>query len=434
MSRQLIRLAFAVSVLGMAAAAYGQSTGLTVTSGKAENEAPRFYGFTFDFTVSDSSGLNSVGHNYANDLIIYFEPTWNIGKQYLRNSRWKNLHLAGRFVVTQNLAGVSDANFSGTANAGPSGTCWKGNPSETGGVVDPTAIPYCNPVGNDRRTDYSDVWLTLRAPKLVTIPKIELPINPSIRIVLPTSEQSRFQTLAMSLALGIGTGRSLPFWKDRIKIGYSFLFNKNFHTDPTAVYRQPIAANASVIGGNPYDYIGPISSNYYVAGRDGAFNTSNDYSFLNIFSGSIQFHEKVSFEALYLLSSGIRYGLPCTEPGLAVQGQPVNLCATGDAVANASGTFLSRPGFSHTQILWVTLNYQVLDYLGLSLAWINAAPLTYKNGSYRQGVVSADYDAFTAISLSATLTIDAVINKLAPRKSAPTKQAGLPSGGLGKSF
>jgi hypothetical protein len=432
-SRQLIRLAFAVSVLGMAAAAYGQSTGLTVSASKGPVEAPRFYGFTFDFTASDSSGLNSVGQNYANDLILYFEPTWNIGKQFLRDSKhWRGLHLAGRFVVTQNLAGVTDSNFSGVANAGPSGTCFRGLPSEVGGVVDPTQVPYCNPIGNDRRTDYSDLWLTLRAPRVVTIPKLGLPINPSLRVILPTSEQSRFQTLIMAVAIGVGTGRALPFWKDRIRLGYSFLFNKNFHQSPSPIFRSSPQSNSfqgpgSITNGsNPYDYSGTASANYFVGGREGAISNSNDYSFLNIFSGGIQFHEKVSFDAFYIISSGIRYGQDCTG-AVNVQGQDINLCQTGDAVAGASGTFLSRPGFSHTQVLWVTLSYQVLDYLGLSLAWINSAPLTYRNGTYRQGVVSVDYDAFSSLSISATLSIDGVANKLWPKKKpAPTKSAGLP--------
>jgi hypothetical protein len=427
-SRQLIRLAFAVSVLGMAAAAYGQSTGLVVTGGKGPAQAPRFYGFTFDFTVSESSGLNAVGQNYQNDLLFYLEPSWNIGRQFLRDSKyWRNLTLAGRFVVTQNLAGIQAQNFNGTANAGPSGTCWTGSPSETGGVVNPNTIPYCNPVGNDRRTDYGDIWLTLRAPRLFTIPKAGLPINPQFRVILPVSAQSRFSNLAMSMALGVGTGRSLPFWKDRIRIGYSFLFNKNFHTNEGS--RFPVSDSRITVrptGENAFDYAGGLSSDFFTAGREGPVNTNNNYSFLNIFSGGIQIHDKVAFDAIYILSSGVRYGLPCTP--LNVNGLMEDICANGDAVAAASGTAISRPGFLHSQILWVTLNYQVLDYLGLSLAWINFAPLTNDNGTYQQGIVSVDYNAFTSVSLSATISIDGVINRLSPRKPDPTKQAGIPTG------
>src|SRR5947208_1484598 len=60
------------------------SSGGTAGTVEAKKEEPvRFYGLTFDFTLADSSGLNSIGHNYRNDLNFYFEPTWHVGAKYL---------------------------------------------------------------------------------------------------------------------------------------------------------------------------------------------------------------------------------------------------------------------------------------------------------------------------------------------------------------
>src|SRR6185369_6411838 len=103
---------------------------------------------------------------------------------------------------------------------------------------------------------------------------------------------------------------------------------------------------------------------------------------------------------------------------IIINGQPEDICQNGDQVAAASGSFLSRPGLKMPQqILWVSLTYQPLDYLGFSLSWINWAPLYYDDGhTYRQGVVSTNYDAFTTISLGATVSIDGVMNKLIKRK------------------
>ena len=65
-----------------------------------------------------------------------------------------------------------------------------------------------------------------------------------------------------------------------------------------------------------------------------------------------------------------------------------------------------------SQVLWFTVGYQVLDWLNVSVAWINYAPLRKPDNSYRQGIVSVDYNAFTQISAGATITIDKLAGKL----------------------
>ena len=80
MKRYLIGFALASGIVGMASAALAQTPPVpagTVTSQAKKDEKVPYYGLTFDFTAGDGTGLNSVGENYRNDLVFYFEPTWN---------------------------------------------------------------------------------------------------------------------------------------------------------------------------------------------------------------------------------------------------------------------------------------------------------------------------------------------------------------------
>lgn len=407
MNKHLIRLALVLGVLGMASSAYGQSAGLSATTSA---KPPRFYGLSFDFTVADGSGLNAVGQNYRNDLNFYFEPTWNFGRLYLSNIKpLRNMHLAARFIVTQNLAGVDETNRTGTINTGPQGTC-----SDVGimnGVVDPTTVGYCNPPGADRRTDYSDLWLTLRAPRIYTIPKVDIGINPQIRLIVPTSLQSRNAHLASTLTAFLGFGRA--FFKGRLRLGYSFGFQKFFHTQTTQSFGQTGNASTIAPGGNPWNAVTSTgSANFYSdPSRNGQVNTN--FSLMNIVSGGVQIHEKVSFDLLYFTIHGFAYDQSCV---IVVNGVPEDICQNGDAVAANSGSRLDRPGLRQSQVLWGSLSYHALDWLTVTLSWINFAPMFNPDSTYRQGIFSADYNAFTTVMLGTTVSIDQFAAKFIKQK------------------
>jgi hypothetical protein len=408
--RVLLGLALVSGFSGLAFGDVGGApTGTVVEEAKIEKKVP-FYGFSFDFTAADGTGLNSVGENYRNDLAFYFEPSWNVGARFFRGTWAKTFQIAARFAVTQELSGTDEASFNGVSNSGPHGTCSNITPSINGGVVNPNMVGYCNPPPNDRRADYSDIWLTFRLPRAYTIPKALISISPSLRFYLPTSAQSRYQTLIMGLNPAVGFGRT--FWKDRIKVGYSLGYTKNFHQSEVPVIdpSQPIAAGGTA-GSNSFDgSVGTTISNFYLdpsrAGTVGGFNVSQQVT--NIISGSIQITDKLSFDALYILVSPFTYTGNCL---VNTQGQTVDTCATGNAVAAASGSTLSPGQKGMSQVLWLTLGYQFYDWFNLSLAWINWAPTYYPSGGYRQGVISTDYNAFTTVQLGATITIDKLAQK-----------------------
>ena len=414
--KRLTPLLVAAALVGIGSSARAQLSGYNtaaseVTKTGERTGSPRFYGLTFDLTIGDGSGLNSVGHNYRNDFVWYFEPAWNIGQMYYRNTRWRGLQLAARFSLTANASGTDEANFSGHSNATPAGTC-PGTTINDNGSVDPGSVGYCNPSPNQRRADYSDLWLTVRSPHVYTIPKIDVALSPAFRVVLPTSLESQYQTMVMSLTPTLAASRT--FWHGRLRVGYGFGFTKYFHRYTSPELTPGSGGMAATEGGNLSD--GPFGaglSNFYLdpsrEGTIGGYNVS--YSFIHSISGGIQISDKWSFDVLYLVIDSFTYDHSCATANVSVDGAEYDTCSAGDRVAADSGASIARPSHRDSQVLWATIGYQALDWLGISLAWINWAPLQYPDSRYRQGIISTDYDQFTTIQLAATVTID----KLAAR-------------------
>jgi hypothetical protein len=396
------------SVLFFSASAFAQSNpnATTVAGGKADTV--RFGGLAFDFSISDSMGLNGVGQNYRNELNFYFEPRWDIGRKWFAGTRFRTFGIAWRFAVTQPLTGVDEGYFRGTGGlAGPQGTC--GDPTINNGMLDATTVGYCNPQSNDYRTGYSDIWMTFRNPRIYTIPKLGININPSVRMFFPVSQESRYQTLQFALSPILSLSRS--FWKDRLNFALGVIYTKNFHRY-TSPQLSPEGGTTATQGGNPYDGImgAGLSNMYNDPSRTGTLSGYNvSQSLLYIINGGISFNDQWSFDALYLIRNSFLYDNSCVTE---MHGYTINTCDTGNAVAGSSGSYLERPGVRDAQILWLTLAYQPTDWVGLNLMWINWAPLTKPDGSFRQGIISTDYNAFTTLSLGVTFSIDRIANRI----------------------
>jgi hypothetical protein len=396
----------------MASAAFGDSgqpvVGATIETPKLPANIP-YYGLSFDFTMADGTGLNSVGQNYRNDLAFYFEPSWAVGPRFLKGTWARGLLIGARFAITQELSGTDEASFNGVANTGPHGTC--SNITPINGVVDPGQVGYCNQAPNDRRADYSDLWLNFRLPRLYTIPKAAIAVSPALRIILPTSAQSRYQTLIMGFTPSLSFTRS--FWRNRINAGVGVSYTKNIHNSVVPQINPQTGGAAGTSGENAYDgAVGTSISNFYAdptrVSSVGGFNVSQQVA--ETVSGSILLYKNLTLDALYILIQPFTYveGNYCN---YAVNGTPYDICAAGNSVASASGSYLSRGTKGMTQVLWLTLGYQAMDWLNVNLAWINWAPTYHPDGSYRQGIISTDYNAFTTVQLGMTVTID----KLASR-------------------
>jgi hypothetical protein len=380
-----------------------------LTGTTAEPTGSALGGFDFELTLSDSSGLNAVGQNYRNELSTYFEPRWAIGDRLFGGSgALGKLTLSGRFVLTRALSGTGDDSFGGTVNSGPVAPCSNVLPSSEGGVIDPTQVRRCNPPSADRRIDYSDLWLTAGLPRFATIPRTGLDLSTSLRLILPTSVQSRYATLRFGLT-GTG-GLSRAFFGDKLRLIYTLGVTKNFHAYSTPGIDAGPPGPAGDVGANPSGGLsGTGISNLYAdptrAGQ-GGFNVS--FSLANSLSAHFDLSQRWSGDVLYLWTDAFTYGHRCQ---LDLDGLALDSCATGAAVAGASGTDVAARGHKRGQVFWVTASYSFRPWLSFSLAWVNWAPREKPDTSYRQPFISTDYNAFTSVMLSATTSLEEIAKR-----------------------
>lgn len=387
----------------------------TITGSVRKNQDLRYGGVGMDVTLANGSGLNTVGQNYRNDLSLRFEPRWEVGRRFFSQSPvWSKLNLSGRFTLTRALSGTDAASFGPNVNGQPITPCSDVTPSANGGVINPDQVQRCNPASNDRRIGYSDVWISASLPRYAKIPKLGLELSSSVRVILPTSLESRYDSLRMGMTAASSLGRG--FFSDRVRISYGLGLTKNLHAYTTPGL-SPSGSSAAEQGGNPYS--GPtgtsISNLYNDPSRVGGDNFNTSWSVLNSLSAMYKINDKWSIDALYWFVDGFTYGHPCVS---TVAGQVVDTCSTGDAVAAGSGADLTRVGHRKSQIFWSSVNYSFNKWLGFSLAWINWAPRLKPDSSYRQGFISTDYNAFTTVMFGATISVD----ELAARwTSAPAR-------------
>jgi hypothetical protein len=376
-------------------------------------------GFDIDLTLSDSSGLNAVGENYRNELSMYFEPRFALGKRLFRDSKvWSKLSLSGRFVLTRALTGTSDEGFGSSVNAGPLVPCSHPTPSADGGIIDPNQVARCHPQANSRRFDYSDVWLNIGLPRFARIPRVDVDVSTSLRFVLPASAESRFSTLRLGMSGSLGFSKA--FLHDKLRIGYNFGASKNFHRYSTPVIDTDASGVAAEQGGNSGSPIsGSGLSNFYAdpsRAATGVFATS--YSFSNGLSAHYTVSSKWDADLLYLWTDGFTYPHSC---GYDLPVGSVDTCRTGGVVAGNSGTSIDSVGHRRAQVLWATVNYNFRPWMQFSLAWVNWAPREKPDSSYRQPFYSADYNAFSSVILSATTSLEEVAKRW--RKSPPVLTA-----------
>ena len=391
----------------------GQAPAGRSTAAAAEvkkEERVRFYGFTLDYSIYDGSGLNGV--NYSNSIDQYFMPSWNFGKLWFKGTRWERLGLGARFVLSHALAGYDDTAQSQFSDNGYAVRCSTIVPSSNGGTVDPSQVKRCE-YGHNYRWDYGDILLTLRAPRIYTIPKALIHLNAAIAGTIPTSLESRYQTLRFALTPSLGVNRS--FLSDKITVGYSFAFTKYFQDFTTPGLSKDGAALNNDLGLQGYGNV-DISSNMvsYLAdpSHEGTLGQRNaNYGFRHIFSFDYAPLEKLTFSLIYILTDAFAYGVPCVLPTYGNVGN-VDTCTNGDKVAANSGTNVLQVAHRDSQWFWATAGYQALDWLNVSIALITISPQRHPDGSLRQPFLSTDYAAYSTVSAGVTVSLDKAAAKI----------------------
>lgn len=404
--KRLLPLVFVV--LGVSAGVGKTARAQALPPGQEEEveatvkKRPPFAGLGLEVLAWDATGLWGGGGAYRNSLDLLFIPSWNIGKRYIGRGPFKTLSLSLRFTADFCLAGFDESCFQGDAPP-----VEQQKPCATG----PDA-PRCDFASGPRRVDYSDLTLILANPHIYTIPRALIHIDPSLLLTLPVSAQSRLQTLVMQVIAQVGVSRD--FWKDRLGLGYSFGFGKPFYQH-----------NIGQVGGS-----GSGASNLPYS------NQQVSSGFANFYNDPERAPLLLGINPFLLVRHSFRASLNIKNFGATVlyiitNTEYHNFCSDGDQACQNSKRLagLSDYPWKDNQLLWLSFNYQVLKWLGINLSYITAAPLwqydygdpsdpsstAVGNGQstrhYRQGIWSADANAFTTISLGVGVSVDALAAK-----------------------
>ena len=373
--------------------------------GDGTQQKLRFYGLSMDFAAYDTSATNAT--YYYNTLDMYFLPTWAVGRLAFKGTRFERLALSGRFTLSRPLAGYDEAYFNQYADQGPLTPCSNLTTSTQGGTINPADVQRC-PHNAQYRWDYSDIQLIVSNGRLFTIPGVKINFNPSIIFGLPTSLQSRFATLRLTMAAALGFSR--VFFEGKLNARYTLNASKNFHEFTTT----HIDAAPQQTGPRSNIGEGYFSDDAQILTfTQGAGARSQSYGFGHIFGLDISPTDALSFTIMYILRQGVPYETPDSIDYGNVKG--LDGCASGQAVAGNSGSAISCDTVLRVnQIFWLSAGYQVNDWLNVSASFITASPQRKPDGSLRQPFADFGANGFSQVSFGASLSIDKVFAKLIP--------------------
>ena len=198
-------------------------------SKRPSNVKPRFYGFRFRLSPPPTARASTRSATTTATTSSGTSSRRGISAQmYLRGTRWRTLQLQARFSLTANVSGTDEANFSGSSNAAPPGTC-PGTTINDNGTVDPGSVGYCNPSReHSPRRLLGRLADAAATPRIYTIPKSAININPAVPRHPADLGREPVQTLYMSLTPSIALGAHL-LARTSDPLGYGFGFTKNFH-------------------------------------------------------------------------------------------------------------------------------------------------------------------------------------------------------------
>lgn len=426
--RTRLALPIFLALTGVAAA---QVNPLAVTAGSSK--APRFYGLTLDLNLFDYQGVNfgqTYGNDLANSVNVLFDARWNFGRVFLRNTRMAGLGLSLRFSVTGAITGYDPSNYSG--DLGIAKPCSDLQVSQNGSI-DPNQVKRCQ-TPRPNRVDYSDLGLWLRIP-VVTIPKIEVPINAQLRVGIPVSAQSRAESRLATLGGLLSISKTL--FKGKLTIGYNIAGTKFFHKyqeggliidssaqpDGRVDQNYQISQTGSFAFGNN-STVGLRSTPTRDANGNLQFDVSadganNDFSFTNGGLISVDPIDQLNFSAIFSVVTAYAYELKQCEVDLGLLGGTTDACANAQRVGQVSnGVGVSGRRHADLQNLWISTTYTPTDWINFTLALSTSGPLRRADNSYRPLFFDTSYNQFTQVTLGATLSIDHLAGRIFKDKQA----------------
>ncbi len=218
------------------------------------------------------------------------------------------------------------------------------------------------------------------APKWMKIPFLDISVNPSFSIYLPTGTYSKRKSLLMTIAPGVALRRSFKLLKGKflkeIGLTYGFRFSKYLNG-----YETASLDSTGICGGSDIDPSQPscVSS--------GSRNVS--YRIVNSFGFSLKVMEKLSVGATLFVINDMLYD---------IEGQDYEVGNGNPSVA------IGDSEINHRGSLWgiFSIDYDVLPWMSLSVGTSTFYNQLGSDSSYR----GFFFNRYTNFTFDVTIPID----------------------------
>ena len=224
------------------------------------------------------------------------------------------------------------------------------------------------------------------APKWMKIPFLDISVNPSLRIYLPTGTFSKRKSLLMTIAPGVALRRSFTLLKGKflkeIGLVYGFRFSKYLNG-----YETASLDSTGICGGSNIDPSQPSCV------TSGARNVS--YRIVNTFGFNLKVMEKLTVGATLMVINDMLYDI---EAG------------TYEVGNNNPSVALGASEINHKGSLWgvFSIDYDVLPWMSLSLGTSTFYNQLANDSSYR----GFFFNRYTNFTFDVTIPIDKFVAQI----------------------
>ena len=330
-------------------------------------------GLHLDITTTELSGVVGEPEAYANQLSLELRPSFDLG-HHLGSRFWKPLSLSASIGISGELSG-SDPAFRGPQF--PSSALRSDAPEAV--VIDQTAAARSTS-GAERDLRLSDLTLTFSHPSVAHLPA-RITLGAGARFILPTSRASYNDGLYTAASLSASLSRVFG----RVTIRLRERATKYLYDADTSPI-QPLGGSVIVSGLE----VSPESF-----AHDGAMTPS--FGFTTGLDLEVALPHDLSASAGYALVNTFSH----VPDGCSVPGLP-----TADACADGSLIHEVRRGRHDAGSFSLGLAWQARPSLSLSLDLETYQPVRHPNGDLANPFLRVSRDNYSALSLSATVSID----------------------------
>ncbi len=359
------------------------------TSTATEKKDPPLALSGFDLSVSlfDTSGVYGGSEGYLNQLSIWIDPTFKLGKRFAEGTFWEPLAISAHLPLDVEVAG-SDPRFRGRAFG--SGSLFDAAPETLpiNSAQESITAPSGQVSGlSHRALVVGDSWLTLGHSKLLTIPTVGTELGSSIRAVVPTSIGSRNAGLITSLSGGVSLTQALG----PVTLSYAFRATKYFYTRSSPAI-APLEGGITVNGQAVTPWT-PASTGV----------TNPNWGLVNSVTAEVELPKNFSVSVGYSLFNTKGLGTS----GCSVDGVPTaNLCTDGALVGDVRPGATRDEQWFNASVDWKPSFWSV----GLGLGTFR--PLRTPNGQIAQPFFIASRDNYTTVFLSFSASAEALVQSL----------------------